>query len=85
MPFQMTIFGPATAPAITIGGNRYKLTTDIPSGAFAPIVGLAGRKSVTPTFSPRPNAATDWTAETTSSNPYRPATAPSNGGDSAST
>ena len=47
MPFQMTIFGPATAPAITIGGNRYKLTTDIPSGAFATIVGIAGRKSVT--------------------------------------
>lgn len=47
MPFQMTIFGPATAPAITIGGNRYKLTTDIPSGAFATIVSIAGRKSVT--------------------------------------
>ena len=45
MPFQMTIFGPATAPAITIGGNRYKLTTDIPSGAFATIVASPAAKA----------------------------------------
>lgn len=91
MPFQMTIFGPATAPAITIGGNRYKLTTDIPSGCFCDhrrhrrpqkrhTDGRERRRHRH--FRQGRTRRRTGRRKLHPSNPYRPATAPSNGGDS---
>ena len=33
MPFRMTIYGPCSNPTVTIGGNQYRITGDIPGGA----------------------------------------------------
>lgn len=41
MPCRLTVYGPATDPEITIGGNVYSVDCDIPSGAYLVIDGLA--------------------------------------------
>lgn len=40
MPCRLTIYGPATDPEITIGGNTYTADCEIPSGAYLVIDGL---------------------------------------------
>ena len=33
-PWRMTIYGPATHPAVTIGGNRYEVDVVVPDGGY---------------------------------------------------
>ena len=47
MPFRMTIYGPCSNPTVTIGGNRYRITGDIPGGARVEVDAVEGEKSVT--------------------------------------
>lgn len=46
MPFEMVIYGPVSQPAIIIGGNRYELHMDIPSGAYVTINSVEGQRSI---------------------------------------
>lgn len=47
MPVRLTIYGPASNPAITIGGNRYQVDTDVPAGSRLVIDGASSPKTVT--------------------------------------
>ncbi|KFJ02634.1 hypothetical protein [Bifidobacterium thermacidophilum] len=40
MPCRLTVYGPATAPEITIGDNVYAVDCEVPSGAYLVIDGL---------------------------------------------
>ncbi len=40
MPCRLTVYGPATDPEITIGGNTYAVDCEVPSGAYLVIDGL---------------------------------------------
>lgn len=46
MPFQMVIFGPVSNPQLTLGGNRYALDMDIPSGSYVTVTSIAGRRTI---------------------------------------
>lgn len=47
MPFRMRVYGPCSDPVVTIGGNRYMLTGDIPAGAWVEISSVEGGRTVT--------------------------------------
>lgn len=40
MPCRLTVYGPATDPEITIGGNTYAVDCEVPSGAYLVVDGL---------------------------------------------
>ena len=40
-PCRLTVYGPATDPAVTIGGNRYAADVELPAGSRLVIDGLA--------------------------------------------
>lgn len=46
MPFEMVIYGPVSQPAIIIGGNRYELHMDIPSGSYVTVNSVEGQRSI---------------------------------------
>ena len=46
MPFEMVWFGPVSKPQLTLGGNRYELDMDIPSGGYVTISSVEGEKSI---------------------------------------
>ncbi|OFK23121.1 hypothetical protein HMPREF2826_00575 [Olsenella sp. HMSC062G07] len=46
-PMRLTIFGPASAPSVTIGGNTYRYSADIPSGGFLVIDGVSKTATLT--------------------------------------
>ena len=46
MPFRMTIYGPCSNPTVTIGGNQYRITGDIPGGARVEVDAVEGERSV---------------------------------------
>ena len=46
-PVRLTVFGPASNPAITIGANRYEVDCDVPAGSRLVIDGVASPKTVT--------------------------------------
>ena len=46
MPFKMVIYGPASNPQLTFGGNRYALDMEIPSGSFVTVTSIAGRRTI---------------------------------------
>ena len=33
-PFRIIVYGPAVRPSVTIGGNRYQVSTDVPDGGY---------------------------------------------------
>ena len=39
-PVRITIYGPASSPSVTIGGNTYSVDCDVPSGGYLVIDGL---------------------------------------------
>lgn len=41
-PARLTVYGPATSPSVTIGGNRYQVDVDVPDGAYLTVDGVAG-------------------------------------------
>lgn len=47
VPFRMRVFGPCSDPVVTIGGNRYMLSGDIPAGAWVEISSVEGGRTVT--------------------------------------
>ena len=46
MPFQMVIYGPVSNPQLTLGGNRYALNMEIPSGSYVTVTSIAGRRTI---------------------------------------
>lgn len=46
MPFEMIWFGPVSKPQLTLGGNRYALDMDIPSGGYVTISSVEGEKTI---------------------------------------
>lgn len=41
-PFRIVVYGPAVRPSVTIGGNRYQVTTDVPDGGYLLIDSVEG-------------------------------------------
>lgn len=39
-PIRLVVFGPATNPAITIGGNRYQVNATVPAGGYLVVDGI---------------------------------------------
>ena len=46
MPFELVVYGPVSQPAIIIGGNRYALDVDIPSGSYVTVNSVEGQRSI---------------------------------------
>lgn len=46
MPFKMVIYGPVSNPQLTLGGNRYALNMEIPSGSYVTVTSIAGRRTI---------------------------------------
>ncbi len=46
MPFKMVIYGPASNPQLTFGGNRYAFDMEIPSGSYVTVTSIAGRRTI---------------------------------------
>ena len=41
-PFRIIIYGPAVHPSVTVGGNRYQVSTDVPDGGYMLIDSIEG-------------------------------------------
>lgn len=41
-PFRIIVYGPAVRPSVTIGGNRYQVSTDVPDGGYLLIDSIKG-------------------------------------------
>lgn len=41
-PFRIIVYGPAVRPSVTIGGNRYQVSTDVPDGGYLLIDSIEG-------------------------------------------
>lgn len=41
-PFRIIIYGPAVRPSVTVGGNRYRVSTDVPDGGYLLIDSIEG-------------------------------------------
>lgn len=40
--FRMIVYGPATRPAVTVAGNRYQVSTDVPDGGYMVVDSIEG-------------------------------------------
>lgn len=41
-PFRIIVYGPAVRPSVTVGGNRYQVSTDVPDGGYLIIDSIEG-------------------------------------------
>lgn len=41
-PFRIIVYGPAVRPSVTVGGNRYHVSTDVPDGGYLLIDSIEG-------------------------------------------
>lgn len=41
-PFRIIVYGPAVRPSVTVGGNRYQVSTDVPDGGYLLIDSIEG-------------------------------------------
>lgn len=41
-PFRIIVYGPAVRPSVTVGGNRYQISTDVPDGGYLVIDSIKG-------------------------------------------
>lgn len=41
-PFRIIVYGPAVRPSVTVGGNRYQISTDVPDGGYLVIDSIEG-------------------------------------------
>lgn len=41
-PFRIIVYGPAVRPSVTVGGNRYRVSTDVPDGGYLLIDSIEG-------------------------------------------
>lgn len=41
-PFRIIVYGPAVRPSVTIGGNRYQVSSDVPDGGYLVVDSVEG-------------------------------------------
>lgn len=58
-PVSLTVYGPATNPSVTVGGNRYQVRTSVPSGGYLVIDGIEATVTLVSEWGTRTNALAD--------------------------